>query len=553
MKILALLSRSYIGFIIAFALIGRLATLEYTNLTDPTESRYAVVAQEMVQSGNWLTPMLPMPEGVVPYLGKPPLHFWVTALVYKFFGVDEWTSRLPSLIATILLLAATFSFTTARFGRTTGLIASLIFLSSGMVYVVSGASITDVTLTLMICVSTILLYRFITEESASRKLIYLSAVFAGLGFLVKGPISLVLIGLPFLLLSLIRRDFSWMKKIPWILCILIFAGVILPWFIMSEIKNPGFTQYFIWNENIARYLFKDYGDRYGSGHVRAFGMSWAYLALGYLPWTVVLPFILIRMGGARLRSLFATEPDLPFLACWSVAAPLFFTFVHQLHPIYVLPAMVPLSILLGVIIERGADFFPKVQNFTSQRYFYAVIIFLSFVLLAVGAFKEFSFISPFLTALIALATCLVFRIINIPSSALNNVATACLVVFCLHLLVTANLTPFLNSKNSSEESLMAIANDHSCVDSANSELVGVLTENTYSHYWTAGAWKEELPRKLEIKFVPVAQIPSSKVCYFLLEAKAEKEAPKDLLSNFTLKYRGLSWLVYARNKKEVTT
>jgi 4-amino-4-deoxy-L-arabinose transferase-like glycosyltransferase len=548
LKILPLLSRFYIGFILAFALIGRLLTLEYTDLTDPTEARYAVIAQEMVKSGHWLTPMLPMPEGVVPYLGKPPLHFWVTALSYKFFGVDEWTSRLPSLIATILLLAATFYFTTTRFDRTTGLIASLIFLSSGLVYVVCGASITDVTLTLMTTIATILLYRFVSDETVPRKVIYLSALFAGLGFLVKGPISLVLIGLPLFLLSLIRWNFVWMKKVPWFFCISIFAGVILPWFVISEIKNPGFTKYFIWNENIGRYLLEDYGDRYGSGHTRAFGMSWAYLALGFLPWTVVLPYILFRTGTSRIRSLFTSDPDALFIACWSVASPLFFTFVHQLHPVYILPAMVPLSILLAVFIARHADLLPKFNHLTSLRYFTIAIIVFSLVALLIGAIKEFSLLSPVLTFIIALATCLVFRFTITKSSALNNLAASCLVIFCLHLLVTVNLTPFMNSKNSAEKSLIAIANDNTCVDTKHADLVGVMTQNTYSHYWTAGAWKEELPRKLEIRYVPIPEIALSEVCYFLLEAKVEKSAPAALLKNFSLKYREQGWIVYARNK-----
>jgi 4-amino-4-deoxy-L-arabinose transferase-like glycosyltransferase len=49
-------------------------------ITDPTEGRYALIAREMVTSGDWVTPRLWIEGAQVPYLGKPPLFFWETAL-----------------------------------------------------------------------------------------------------------------------------------------------------------------------------------------------------------------------------------------------------------------------------------------------------------------------------------------------------------------------------------------------------------------------------------------------------------------------------------------
>ena len=41
----------------------------------PDETRYADVAQGMLESGDWITPTL----GGAPYPEKPPFFFWVTA------------------------------------------------------------------------------------------------------------------------------------------------------------------------------------------------------------------------------------------------------------------------------------------------------------------------------------------------------------------------------------------------------------------------------------------------------------------------------------------
>ncbi len=56
------------------------------------EAMYALIPQEMLASGQWLTPTL----NGAPYLDKPPLLYWLTGLVYKIFGVSDGAARLPT-------------------------------------------------------------------------------------------------------------------------------------------------------------------------------------------------------------------------------------------------------------------------------------------------------------------------------------------------------------------------------------------------------------------------------------------------------------------------
>ena len=60
---------------IALLLIAHGIALSFLPLEDPTEGRYAVIAKEMVNSGDWVTPTLWMDGRRVPFLGKPPLYF----------------------------------------------------------------------------------------------------------------------------------------------------------------------------------------------------------------------------------------------------------------------------------------------------------------------------------------------------------------------------------------------------------------------------------------------------------------------------------------------
>ncbi|HTM72428.1 MAG TPA: glycosyltransferase family 39 protein, partial [Pseudolabrys sp.] len=52
-------------------------------LMDTTEARYGEIARKMAELNDWVTPWF---DYGVPYWGKPPLAFWLTATSFKVFG-----------------------------------------------------------------------------------------------------------------------------------------------------------------------------------------------------------------------------------------------------------------------------------------------------------------------------------------------------------------------------------------------------------------------------------------------------------------------------------
>ena len=80
-------------------LIAASAVLFYRLGADPLhswdEAVYAESAKEMVQSHDWLTPHW----NNQPFLQKPPLFIWSTALMFKLFGVSETAARATSALA----------------------------------------------------------------------------------------------------------------------------------------------------------------------------------------------------------------------------------------------------------------------------------------------------------------------------------------------------------------------------------------------------------------------------------------------------------------------
>jgi 4-amino-4-deoxy-L-arabinose transferase-like glycosyltransferase len=70
-------------------------------LNEPDEGRYANIAQENLEGDHpWWDPQL----SDVGHYDKPPLIYWVTALGFRLFGVNEWIARLPSLAGALLTL-----------------------------------------------------------------------------------------------------------------------------------------------------------------------------------------------------------------------------------------------------------------------------------------------------------------------------------------------------------------------------------------------------------------------------------------------------------------
>ena len=113
------------------AIVGLLALTVGVNLGGASRLTYheAFVAQparEMIASGipgGWLVPTV----NGQPWVEKPPLLIWLVAcLSFAAGGVNEWTTRAPSALATVGLALGVASLASRRFGPTVGLLAGLI-------------------------------------------------------------------------------------------------------------------------------------------------------------------------------------------------------------------------------------------------------------------------------------------------------------------------------------------------------------------------------------------------------------------------------------------
>ena len=342
---------------LAIVALIRLLTMGLYPLTDTTEARYAEVARKMVELNDWITPWY---DYGVPFWAKPPLTTWLTAVSLKLFGINEFAARLPYFLLAVLIAWLVWDWVARSSKLLAGRQAMLtVALMSGtMLYLIaSSAVMTDLGLVL----GTTLAMRgfwaaFDTSESARPKEVWLLFIGLGIGMLAKGPIAVVLTGLPIGIWVLASGNlFTVWKRLPWVKGTLLTVAIALPWYWLAEMRTPGFWEYFFIGEHWKRFTVTGWaGDKYGTAHATARGAIWLLALAACLPWTLLLPWLAIGRKGEMAPSPVVDGPGkkakrdwLIYLLAWGAAPCLFFTLSGNILWTYVLPALPALAILVA--------------------------------------------------------------------------------------------------------------------------------------------------------------------------------------------------------------
>jgi 4-amino-4-deoxy-L-arabinose transferase-like glycosyltransferase len=110
---------------ITLAAIVLLTLLGHARLTDWDEGIYAGISRAMLLSG-WLVPHW----NGQPWLEKPPLELWLTALSFRLFGLSEFTARFTSALSGIALIGLLHAWLTLRRNEFTAWLNTLILLTT---------------------------------------------------------------------------------------------------------------------------------------------------------------------------------------------------------------------------------------------------------------------------------------------------------------------------------------------------------------------------------------------------------------------------------------
>lgn len=315
-------------------------------LFEPDEGRNAEKAREILLLNDWVTPH----EDFFPVLDKPMFFYWLIAISYKAFGINEWAARLASVLAALGCFALVYRFTRIRWGPWEALWSGLILISGVEFFILSRVVIFDMSLAFCI---TLALYSFFeaahTDETMRRR-IYCALMYVGLaaGTLIKGLVGLLIPGLVIFFYLLIANRWSILRSVYLIPGALLFLALVAPWYLLAEARNPGFLRYYLWDEHFGRFATGSFDRK----------QPWYFflvvLAVGFLPWSVLLPSVIKRNWSQSL------DDRRIFLLSWSIVPLIFFSLSSSKLAHYILPIFPALSILTGTTIagmfqNRGYD------------------------------------------------------------------------------------------------------------------------------------------------------------------------------------------------------
>jgi 4-amino-4-deoxy-L-arabinose transferase-like glycosyltransferase len=331
----------------------------------PDEPRYAWIARDMAETGDWVTPRL---YGK-PWFEKPPLYYWSAALSFKLFGVSEAAARLPSAIAALLATLALAWLALRLYGAETARWLLLLLPTSVAMIAFSHAASTDMpfsaALTLaLVAAATIL--RLTTPTSlvvakhaapdvnrARLSDVLRAALFGfflGLAVLAKGPAALILSGGAVFFWALFTKRWRDAFRLLHPAAIAAFCFTALPWYILCARRNPDFFRVFIIEHNFKRFLTPEFQ------HIQPFWYYAAVLLIALLPWTALLLWSAVT-GAIRVWRTRTISAANCLLVCWAAFCILFFSVSKSKLPGYILPAIPVIALLathrIGVAPRDG--------------------------------------------------------------------------------------------------------------------------------------------------------------------------------------------------------
>ncbi len=316
----------------------------------PDEPRYAWIARDMAETGDWITPRL---YGK-PWFEKPPLFYWGAALCFKLFGVSEAAARLPSAISALLATLALAWLAWRLYGAETARWLLLLLPTTVCMIGFSHAAATDMPFSAMLTIAMVSAAVVLglvpagaggaslapTDSSTPWAALVLFGFFLGLAVLAKGPAGIILCGGAIFFWAIFTKRWRDAVRLFHPAAMGAFCLTALPWYILCARRNPDFFRIFIIEHNFKRYLTPEFQ------HLQPFWFYVPVLLLALLPWTISSTIVLRGVRRPANAGDWSNSPGL-FLGCWAMFPIVFFSLSKSKLPGYILPAVSPLGLLIA--------------------------------------------------------------------------------------------------------------------------------------------------------------------------------------------------------------
>ena len=316
------------------------------------EPRFAQIAREMVESGQWLFPT----RGGEFYPDKPPVFMWLSAVFFALIGHLKVSFLLPSILAAVGTLLLVHDLAKRLWNQQVAFWAVLVLAFTPQFLLQGKAAQIDALVTFWITLGCYGLIRhFITGPH--WRWYFVSWVAMGLGIMTKGVGFLPLLML--LPLALWVRNpatdagdeakvWRWRAAAGLLVLMLTVACWLGP--MLWQVQAQGTDELLAYRNNI---LFRQTAERYANawGHIK----PWHYFLTQAMPlvW-FPLPFVLLAMA-KPLVALLRSDAKLRVLLVWVVLVVVFFSISKGKREVYIFPALPMLALVVAVLWNAARD------------------------------------------------------------------------------------------------------------------------------------------------------------------------------------------------------
>ncbi|HET7562460.1 MAG TPA: glycosyltransferase family 39 protein [Rhodanobacteraceae bacterium] len=338
--------RVQLWLFLGFALLLLAAGLGLRDPWPSDEPRFALVARQMVETGQWLFPH----RGIELYADKPPLFMWLQACFYWLTGGWRGWFLIPSLLSGLGTVALTYDLGRRLWNHRAGLYAAIaVLFVFQFTFQMKRAQI-DPMITFWITLANwgLLLHLL---RGPNWRAYALGCFAAGLGVITKGVGFLALLMLVPYAWACFRspervarpgwKDPRWLLAIPAFLLPIIAWGV--PMLLVAHFR--GTPEYHAYLHDIL--FHQTVGRATGSwSHPQP---PWYFVNIILLDW---FPLSLLYIGGVPRwwRALREGETRVMLPLVWSILVLVFFSIQTGKRDVYIMPAIPMVALALAPYI-----------------------------------------------------------------------------------------------------------------------------------------------------------------------------------------------------------
>ncbi len=387
---------------------------------DGNEPKRAIVAREMLKTGNYFSPVI---HGQ-PYFVKPPLMNWLIAAGGGLFGeVNEWTARLSSVLmifATSIMLyflAGRWLSRESRFFAALAFLTMIGIMGKGRTAEIDSLFIFLVTINLLVW-----LYGY-TRPWKDSMLWTVSLSLLAVSFLSKGPQAIAIFYSTVFVYLLVKKRLKVFFSLAHLSGIIVLV-ILLGGYMLTVLQHVRFDEYLsMWRDQILQRSVT----KHSFSFLEHFVLYPLRILPQFMPWVLfAVPLFFLKDLRRKLPEYLKNELFVFSLVMLAANIPLYWLLPNT-RVRYVLPVgpfiAIAMALLFDLYLKQTTNYLQFFRR--AMKYIAIATLFVSFVAVPVVLFFHMQF-TPALILLLAALAILSFTIIFAIHSADIQQALLCI-------------------------------------------------------------------------------------------------------------------------------